>query len=256
MVFLTYVRAYLGLVFSVLQTAVVSVSVIFLASFGQLTLANRLIRMWARLWLIIFNVEVIIEKNEFAHGSQGALYIFNHQSFYDIFAIHSVLKNTARFGAKIELFRIPVLNLAMRASGALPIARDNRKEVFRVYAEAQKKFEEKWSFILAPEGTRQSEPHIGRFKKGPFIFAINAQVPLIPIVISGSYDVMPKNTLAINAGKWKRTIRMSFLAPVYTTGITVDKVSELTDRVRVMFVNEYERLEAIRRAAAITERPR
>src|SRR6476661_9638876 len=124
MIFLTYVRAYLGLIFSALQTGFVSLCVFLFAALGQLKAANWIIRLWARLWLIVFNVEVIIEKNEFVHGSQGALYIFNHQSFYDIFAIHSVLKNTARFGAKIELFKIPVLNLAMRASGALPIARD------------------------------------------------------------------------------------------------------------------------------------
>lgn len=195
----------------------------------------------------MFNVKVIVEKNEFAHGSQGVIYIFNHQSFYDIFAIHSVLKNTARFGAKIELFKIPVLNLAMKAVGALPIARDNRKEVFRVYSEAQKKFEEKWSFILAPEGTRQSEPQIGRFKKGPFIFAINAQVPLVPIVISGSYDVMPKNSLAINAGKWKRTIYISFLAPIQTTGLSPEQATELSERARELFVNEYARLEKLPR---------
>lgn len=245
MIFLTYLRAYLGLAFSVVQTAAISVLVFFFASVGQLEVANWLIRFWANLWLVVFNVEVIVEKNEFAHGSEGALYIFNHQSFYDIFAIHSVLRNTARFGAKIELFKIPVLNLAMRAVGALPIARDNRKEVFRVYAEAQKKFQEKWSFILAPEGTRQSEPQIGRFKKGPFIFAINAQVPLVPIVISGSYDVMPKNSLAINAGKWKRKIRVSFLAPVQTAGLAPEQANELADRVRTLFVNEYERLEKL-----------
>lgn len=246
MVFVTYVRAYLGLAFSVLQTGVVSILVFLFSSIGQIKVADWLIRIWARLWLVVFNVEVVIEKNEFAHGSQGALYIFNHQSFYDIFAIHSVLRNTARFGAKIELFKIPVLNIGMRASGALPIARDNRREVFRVYAEAQKKFEQKWSFILAPEGTRQSEPQIGRFKKGPFIFAINAQVPLVPIVISGSYDVMPKNSFAINAGKWKRTVRVSFLAPIQTTGLTTEQASELADSTRSKFVEEYERLEKLR----------
>ncbi len=246
MVLFTYVRAYLGLVFSVLQTGVVSILVFIFSSIGQLQAANWVIRIWARLWLIVFNVEVVVEKNEFDHGSQGALYIFNHQSFYDIFAIHSVLRNTARFGAKIELFKIPILNIGMRASGALPIARDNRKEVFRVYAEAQKKFEQKWSFILAPEGTRQPEPQIGRFKRGPFIFAINAQVPLVPIVISGSYEVMPKNSFAINAGKWKRTVRVSFLAPIATTGLAPEQASELAEQTRAKFVEEYERLEKLR----------
>ncbi len=246
MILLTYIRAYLGLIFCVLQTGVASILVFLFSIIGQIPIANWVIRMWADIWLLVFNVEVIVEKNEFDHGSQGVLYIFNHQSFYDIFAIHSVLRNTARFGAKIELFKIPVLNIGMRASGALPIARDNRREVFRVYAEAQKKFQEKWSFILAPEGTRQSEPVIGRFKKGPFIFAINAQVPLVPIVISGSYDVMPKSSLAINAGKWRRTVRVSFLAPIQTTGLTVENANELTDQTRIKFVEEYERLEKLR----------
>lgn len=243
----TYLRAYLGLAFSAFQTVICSLLVLLFASIGRIDLANQVIRAWGILWLWAFNVEVIVEKNEFEHGSQGVIYIFNHQSFYDIFAIHSVLKNTARFGAKIELFKIPILNLAMRASGALPIARDNRREVFRVYSEAQKKLQAKWSFILAPEGTRQSDPQIGRFKKGPFIFAINAQAPLVPIVISGSNEVMPKNSFAINADKWKRTIRISFLAPVQTTGLAVDQASELAERVRGMFVNEYERLENLSR---------
>lgn len=246
MVLLTYTRAYLGLVFSVLQTGAASILVFIFSSFGQIEIANWVIRLWGRLWLLVFNVKVVVEKNEFNHGSEGAIYIFNHQSFYDIFAIHSVLRNTARFGAKIELFKIPVLNIGMRAAGALPIARDNRKEVFKVYAEAQKKFQQKWSFILAPEGTRQSEPQIGRFKRGPFIFAINAQVPLVPIVISGSYDVMPKNSFAINAGKWKRTVRISFLAPIRTEGLTPEQASDLADQARVKFVEEYQRLERIR----------
>lgn len=242
MIVLTYLRAYLGLAFCAVHTTILSILVFLSASLGQRNLANYFIRLWANLWLWTFNIKVKVEKNEFTHGSQGVLYIFNHQSFYDIFAIHSILRNTARFGAKIELWKIPILNLAMKAVGALPIARDNRKEVFKVYADAQKRFAEKWSFILAPEGTRQKEPQIGKFKKGPFIFAINAQVPLVPIVISGSNEVMPKNSFAINADRWSRTIRVSFLAPISTQGYTVEQVGELTDKTRELFVAEYERL--------------
>ena len=242
MVVVTWLRAVFGLIFSVLQTGVCSILVLIFGTLGALKITNSVIRIWAKLWLAVFNVKVEVTKNEFEHGSQGVLYIFNHQSFYDIFAIHSVLQNTVRFGAKIELFKIPVLNLGMRAAGALPIARDNRREVFKVYEEASKKFKEKWSFILAPEGTRQSEPQIGRFKKGPFIFAINAQVPLIPVIISGTADVMPKNSLLINADRWSRTIKMSFLAPVSTIGLTVEQAPELAEKVHELFVAEYARI--------------
>src|SRR5690606_17085370 len=105
-----------------------------------------------------------------------------------------------RFGAKIELFKIPFFGRAMRAVGTLPIARENRAGVFKIYKEAERQFSRDVIFVLAPEGTRQKEPRIGRFKKGPFIFAINARVPIIPAVLRGAHEVLPKKSLLVNVG--------------------------------------------------------
>jgi 1-acyl-sn-glycerol-3-phosphate acyltransferase len=169
----------------------------------------------------------------------GVLFLFNHQSHFDILSIHASQFRRMRFGAKIELFKFPFFGSAMRLSGVLPIARENREEVLQVYRDAQKKFAEGWSFILAPEGTRQSKPEIGRFKKGPFLFAIAAQVPIVPIVIKGADQILSKGGIWINMGVWSRTIEMRYLAPIETRGLTNADLGALTEQVREIFVKAY-----------------
>src|SRR5205823_2559565 len=157
---------------------------------------------------------------------------FNHQSHVDIPSIHSTIRRRLRFGAKIELFKIPIFGAAIRAAGVLPIARANRDEVYRVYRQAAAKLAAGWSFILAPEGTRQREPRIGPFKRGPFVFAIDAQVPLVPIVLKGTFDVLPKSSRLVNVGAWSRTVTLHALPPVETKGLGRDDVTRLMDEVR------------------------
>jgi 1-acyl-sn-glycerol-3-phosphate acyltransferase len=161
----------------------------------------------------------------------GCIYLFNHTSFFDIFAMQAVLRGF-RFGAKIELFSIPVFGAAMRRMGALPIAREKRDEVFRVYQAAQIRIERGEKFALAPEGTRQSEEKLGSFKSGPFVFAINAKAPLVPVVIRGAAPVMPKGAWIPNTDVWSRTITIDVLPPVSTEGVDLKARPALQEQVR------------------------
>jgi 1-acyl-sn-glycerol-3-phosphate acyltransferase len=172
----------------------------------------------------------------------GGILVFNHQSLFDIPVVISTTFKHIRFGAKIELFKVPFFGAAMRAAGTLPIARQNRNEVMRVYKEAEARFMRNTIFVLAPEGTRQKEPVLGRFKKGPFFFALSGGVPLIPVVIRGAHSVLPKQSLMVNVGRWTRKIHVEYLDPVITQGLGTAGVSELMNQVRDAMSDVYDRM--------------
>lgn len=240
----TFCRAVIGLIFGIADTAFFSVLVLLSAVCGQQRLATRLISFWSKMNFAFFGIELLIEGEENLPDAGGGILVFNHQSHFDITALCAATDKQIRFGAKIELFKIPFFGRAMRSIGTLPIARDNRSGVMKIYAEAAKRFAEGTIFVLAPEGTRQSEPVIGRFKKGPFIFALNAGVPVIPAVIKGAYEVLPKQTVFINVGRMKRVIHVRFLPPVSTQAYELGRVDELAMHVRTQMASAFDSMPA------------
>lgn len=214
---ITYFRSFLGIALMVPFTFLASIVVFTFGIMGFRDFCTRLIHGWSRVVLATWGIRVEVRGEENLPAKGGGIIVFNHQSLFDIpVLMRSTLKNI-RFGAKIELFRIPFFGIAMRSVGTLPIARENRSEVMKVYREAERRFAQDYIFVLAPEGTRQKDPVIGRFKKGPFMFALSGGVPILPAVIRGAHEVLPKKSLRINVGSWTRTVYLDFLTPVPTT---------------------------------------
>ncbi|CAN5649613.1 hypothetical protein BH10BDE1_BH10BDE1_12350 [soil metagenome] len=211
----TFVRALGAFIFLPLLTLFTSVTVICYGSFGRDEEITFHMWLWSRIVNWYFGVYVIAEGFEKIPEAGGGILAFNHQSHFDIPAITGSSRRLVRYGAKIELYKIPFFGSAIRVAGCLPISRDNRKEVFRIYEDAAKKFKQGIVYALAPEGTRQSLPVIGPFKKGPFIFAVNANVPIIPVVVEGANRVLPKGKLLVNLGCLRRTVRVRVLDPIF-----------------------------------------
>lgn len=185
---------------------------------------------WGRTSCSMFGVKVRVEGLENIPPG-GFLYVFNHTSFFDIFAMAAVLPGM-RFGAKIELFKIPVFGHAMKRLGVLPINRGNREQVFEIYREAQDRMKNGERFALAPEGTRQTEEKLAPFKAGPFIFAINTGAPIVPIVIRFASEILPKHHVLPNWGTWSREILVKVLPPVDSSPFQIDERPKLQDKVR------------------------
>lgn len=223
---LTYVRALIGGVLMLIWTLISSICVFVLGFSGAQRGATKFITYWSRFLLWVFGVRVIEEGQENLPKAGGGILVFNHQSHLDIPAILTATDAQIRFGAKTELFKIPFFGAAMRSIGTLPIARDNRTEVLRIYREAATRFQDNILFVLAPEGTRQKQPRLGRFKKGPFLFALNARVPIVPVVLKGAFDVLPPKAVLVNVGKWRRTIHVQFLAPIDSTRFTSETMDQ------------------------------
>ena len=229
-------------VVNILSTLFFSIVVLFCGLLNQQQLATYLIGMWAHILLGSFGVRVQVEGEENLPQVGGGIIVFNHQSHLDIPAICAATKKQIRFGAKVELFKIPFFGIAMKSIGTLQIARDNRTEVLRIYKEASKRFEQNILFVLAPEGTRQREAKLGRFKKGPFVFAMNAKVPVIPVVIKGAFEVLPPKRLLVNLGCWRRTIFIRILPAVATAAFEPAQLDQLVDAVSMQMTSAFETL--------------
>jgi 1-acyl-sn-glycerol-3-phosphate acyltransferase len=195
---------------------------------GRRDLQDQLIQFWGKGSIWMFGVDVVVTGKK---PVGGCLYLFNHTSFFDIFVMHASIPGF-RFGAKIELFSIPIFGRAMRMAGALPIARARREEVFRVYKEAEERARAGEQFALAPEGTRQDEEVLGPFKAGPFVFAINSGIPVVPVVIRNATQVLSRKSYFPNLGQWKRTIHIHILEPRSVSGYKTEDRPQLQALVK------------------------
>jgi len=228
---LSYPRSLLAVILFPIHTILCAIAMITV----NLLLNNRRIEdhivvFWTRGACYMFGVKVVVQGLE-NRPKGGFLYVFNHTSFFDIFAMNGWL-GSFRFGAKIELFKIPVFGAAMRRAGILPIARERREEVFKVYQAAEARIKAGERFALAPEGTRQTSERLGPFKSGPFVFAINAKAPIVPVIIKGAAAILPKGHIVPNWGTWSRTITLQVLPPIYPHEYTIANRPQLQERVR------------------------
>lgn len=240
---LSYVRAPLATLVILIFTLIQSVTVI-VTSF--LTRSLRVIdfvmvNLWAKPVLALGGVTFEIRgADRVDKTGKGFLLLFNHSSHMDIPVIFC-FPRSFRFGAKIELFKIPFFGRAMRNVGVLPIDRGNRSKVMKVYEGAIERVAKGECFALAPEGTRQPEPKIGPFKRGPFEFALNARMDIVPVVLAGAYEVLPKDGFVVNLGKWRRKVIMEILPKVSTETYTMETIEELMNLVRERMSETFER---------------
>lgn len=171
--------------------------------------------IWAQWTLIASGVRVRILGVENMPKEKGFLYLFNHTSHYDIPVIFFATPKYCNFGAKSELFSIPFFGRAIRMTGALEIERTNREKVMRIYKESEKRVANGEVFALAPEGTRRpGYGTLGDFKSGPFFFAVNSKMPIVPIILVGNETVIKKHSIFINIGKLRRDVIFEILPPI------------------------------------------
>lgn len=161
----------------------------------------------------------------------GSPYIFmmNHQSMFDIVAAFVLIKINLRFIAKRILKSIPFLGWYMSVTGMVFIDRRNRHAAVQSLDEACRKIREHGiSILVYPEGTRSATGQILPFKKGPFVMAIQAGVPIVPVAVEGSGYVLGRDSGRLRPG----TVNLKVGEPIETAGLTMADRDALMRRVR------------------------
>jgi 1-acyl-sn-glycerol-3-phosphate acyltransferase len=189
---------------------------------------ERFTRRWAALICGAAGVRIRVHGSEHQprEDGPGVVYCSNHVSWFDVLSLAAVVRRYT-FVAKEELSRVPVFGRAARAVGMVFIDRNNRKAAFESYQAAAAGVRGGKSVIVCPEGTRGFSYRLRPFKKGPFVLAISAGVPIVPTVVFGAREVQRKGKAAIHGGQ----VDIHFLAPVPTVGFGYEQREELMETV-------------------------
>jgi 1-acyl-sn-glycerol-3-phosphate acyltransferase len=156
------------------------------------------------------------------------VYASNHSSMFDIWALSAALPGSTRFVAKQELAKIPFFGPAMVRAGHVTIDRFNRGKAFEAYERAAQTIKGGISTIVFPEGTRSPTGELLPFKNAPFGLAIAAQVPLVPVYVHHTFEILPKRAWRMR----RMPIKIRVGAPIPTAGLTLDDREQLRERTR------------------------
>jgi len=189
--------------------------------------------------LIGLNLKTVGEQHLYSH--RPAVFIFNHQSNVDLVIVSRLLRRDIVGVGKREIGDIPILGRVMESAGVVLIDRHNSESAIKVMTQLADTMRiEGKSVCVSPEGTRAVTPKLAKFKKGAFHLAIQAGVPIVPIVIHNSTDVQPKGDYIFHPG----TVRVEVLPPVDTSKWSADTIDTHVEEVRNMYLKALDQMKA------------
>src|SRR5882724_10218861 len=204
-------------------------------------LANRQdwIYWWAnwgaRNWLRLSLVKVSVTGSELLNPEQPYVFVANHWSYYDAVPLFAYTGRNMGMVGKKELLKAPILGYAMGFVNVIAIDRSHRERAVETIQEATRRLRSGISFGVCPEGTRARPGEMLPFKKGAFHMAVQAGVPVAPMAIRNSDQLMGKGT----GEAWPGTIEMVMLKPVETSWVSSDDdLRKLVEQVQAMIMKE------------------
>jgi len=226
---------YLWVVLSTLVLGIIAIIISFFSRTGNMV--HLIARIWGRGILFVSRIKVSVQGLAHIDPSRSYVYMSNHQSNFDIPVLLAHLPVQFRWLAKAELFKIPIFSRAMRGAGYIRIDRSNRESAIQSLNEAAAKMKDGVSVMIFPEGTRSRDGKIRPFKKGGFVMAVDTGVPIVPVILRGTWPIMTKSSWRINTG----TVSLKIEKPVDTTGYSRETKDDLIEMVRSVICEEFEK---------------
>jgi len=193
-------------------------------------------RVWSRLILKTSRIQLSVEGLENVDPDRTVIFCSNHPSAMDIPILFVSLPVQFRFLAKRGLFHVPFLGWHLRRSGHIPVDRGRPREALKGFDQAAKRIKEGRPVVVFPEGSRSRTDQMLPFKSGTFYLAILSGVPVVPITLIGSRQVLEPDSLHIRAGR----VRVIIHKAISTAGLTIHDASDISRRVREQIVSGLE----------------
>ncbi len=190
---------------------------------------HRIAIFWSKMGLLAAGAGVEVEGTELIPRDQPLVFMGNHQSNFDILALYQAIPLRFNWLAKEELFKLPFLGASMRSAGYIPVNRSDGRGSLRSLDNAAKLVRDGTSVVIFPEGTHSKDGKLLPFKRGGFILAAKAGMPVVPFSISGSMNINPPdNFFFINSG----VIKIRFSPPVIPEEKSSIQQTILMEKVR------------------------
>jgi 1-acyl-sn-glycerol-3-phosphate acyltransferase len=214
---------------AVAVTLVGSAAILVLRPFVDPSTLSRVIAgNWARIVAGITPMPVRVEGRENIDPTTSYVIVSNHQSQFDILVLYGWMGVDFRWVMKKELRSVFGLGAACEAMGHIYIDRSDHQSAINSINAAKAKITNGTSVIFFPEGTRSDDGRLRRFKKGAFRFAIDTQLPVLPVTVDGTCEVLPARRHDLRPGR----VRLVIHEPVPTAGLETCDLPGLAEQVR------------------------
>jgi len=194
-------------------------------------------RFWSKAILWVSRVKVKVIGLENIDPQKTYVFAANHQSQYDIFTLMGYLPVQFKWMAKKSLFYIPILGWGIKACGTIFVDRESPRAAYVALLKALDLLKKGYSIVVFPEGTRSYNGKIAPFKSGGVLLALKAGVPIVPVTIIGTFEILPRSSKYIKPG----TATIVIDKPIDVTHYTEEDKNTLTDLVRRQVVKNYEK---------------
>lgn len=184
--------------------------------------------LWGDLATSFAGIDLRVDGEQHLWSHRPAVFIFNHQSGLDVILMMKLIRRDMTGIGKMELKKNPIFGPIFAAAGVVFIDRANSKRAIEALQPAVDALKEGRSLVIAPEGTRSPTPRLGRFKKGAFHLAMQAGVPIVPIVFRNVLDAFPKDARVVRPA----TIEVVVLPPIETTNWTAEGLNAEIAEIR------------------------
>lgn len=158
---------------------------------------HRVQQFWSRSFFWLMFLPVSVDGTEHIRPGQSYVFVSNHQSMFDVWLVYGWLPVIFKWLMKAELRKVPFVGTGCKAAGHIFVERRNAKAAMESLKEVEKQLTGGVCTVIFPEGTRSLNGELGRFKRGAFQIAIDLGLPVIPLSLSGCFDVMPKGALVV-----------------------------------------------------------
>lgn len=179
-------------------------------------------KWWSRAIIRLLLLPVKVEGREHMEGRQSYVIIPNHQGAFDIFLVYGFLGRHFKWMLKEELRTMPLIGKACESAGFIFVdQKGGPKKMKQMHDQARAVLQDGVSLVVFPEGARTWDGTMRRFKRGAFQLADELQLPLLPVTINGSFDVLPRSRGYVNFVNW-HPLTLTIHAPIPPQGQGVD----------------------------------
>lgn len=192
-------------------------------------------RGWARTIVRASGVSLSLAGFEKVDVSRPCVYMSNHQSYFDVICQVGYLPHPVRFVAKKELVYLPLFGQLMWATGHVIVNRARHDKAVAEMKKAAGKISGGTSILVFPEGTRSPDHRLGEFKKGGFILALEAGVPVVPVSVSGTHPMMPKGGYTFS----RSDVTIVIGGPIDVSDMGADDLGALMDLTRKRIIENF-----------------
>ena len=189
--------------------------------------------IWARCNAFFTPMFVSVSGKENIKKNTSYIIIPNHQSYYDIFLIYGWLEMDIKWVMKKELRKIPALGIASEKMGHIFLDRSNNKEALESLNKAKQKLVNGTSIVIFPEGSRSATGQLNPFKRGAFKLAFDLGLPILPVTLIGTKNILPSDSVNLLPGKVKMIIHEPVDIKKYSENEVRKQIGRASCRERV-----------------------